>query len=174
MERNRNYILKIEEEKESLPILFEELTFISEEERLPESDILSIMPDDEESAFSQLNSEVDKVMRHANNLISFTSVWYGRVLSVMQDTVLARISNQLDDEEEFFVEIQKSRLTESQIREMVPGTRFDWSFGYQNMDVEQHFWKLEIQQQAKPSPEAIRQMAARMIAGFESYYEDKD
>ena len=163
-----------EEEKDSLPFFSHLMDFYSEEERNAPFPFSEDFEQEEASVFACLSEDVDRVMRYSNDLVSFTSVWHGRVLSILQDTVLARISKQFEDEKEYYVEISKNKLSRHQLERMAPGSLFDWSFGYKYSDSDRRFWKLELQQSPKPTPEAIMKMVANLTAGFEHYYDDKD
>lgn len=175
MDDLKNSYFEIEKkEKSSLPISQQVLNFLSDDEMIRPFERLKGLKEEEDTVFARLSEEVENIMDYANDMISYTSVWHGRVLSVFHDVIKAQISNRQEDDAEYHVEIMKNMISSDKSSQMVPGTMFDWSFGYKNMDPKQRFWKIEIKQQLKPSPESIKQMASKMIAGFESYYADKD
>lgn len=158
----------------SLPIIdnfFNELQDTHEEFR---RSILNDFEEDELQTLMRLSEEVENDLSHMSEFVTFTSIWHGRVLEEMKDTVLVHIVKAQEDEKGFFVKIAKSKLGQSQRAMMKPGVLFDWLFGYRGSDVAQQIWKLEPHRVPKPTPEAIQNMVRRMTMGFEHFYDNQD
>lgn len=124
--------------------------------------------------FMQLSEEVENNLSRVSEFVTYTSIWHGRVLEEMGDTILAHIVKTQDEEQEFFVKIAKNKLESSQRAMMIPGALFDWSFGYKGSINAHQIWKIEFHQVPRPTPEAIKNMVKKMTMGFEHFYQDQD
>lgn len=136
--------------------------------------LLNDFEEDEMCSLMQLGEEVESDLSQISEFVTFTSIWHGRVLEEMEDTILAHIIKTHEEDKEFFVKIAKNKLKQSQCAIMKPGALFDWSFGYRGSDVALQIWKIEPHQVPKPTPEAIQNMVKRMTMGFEHFYDDQD
>lgn len=181
MSADTNIFLKLlEKESQSTPVSSEILDVLSEDEGVFKryedvvfERLMDGMKDDSVDSFSHYYETIENLMNKSYGFVYYSSIWQGRVLEILKDTVLARLTKKEEDKE-FFVEIEKSKLEESQLEHLAAGSLFSCSFGYKGSNSSEQFCKIVFHPRAKPSPEAIQQISARMKAGLEHFYESKD
>lgn len=177
MKESINLAWRCEEEDfsdSSLPIveqLFSEFQDSYEEYK---RSLLNDFEEEEMQPLMQLGEEVENAVSQVNEFVTYTSIWHGRVLEELEDTILAHIVKKQEEEKELFVKIAKSKIDQSQRAKMIPGALFDWAFGYKGSDANRKIWKFEFHQAPKPTPEAIFNMVKRMTMGLENLYDNQD
>lgn len=164
---------KIEEDIISSPIISETSIFPSDADYSMSTASTLCESQSEFENLMMLNDQIEDTISKISDYVTYNTMWQGRVLEVLQDYFVAMVTKQGEDRE-LFIEIAKNALEEKQLEGLVPGASFNWAFGHNESKPSRQIWKLEFLQSWKLSEEAINQMAAKMIEGFEHFYEKED